>query len=113
MLIACYIGCCLNEHVFHKSSFKWYQSLGLVVGESFWVLLFLVCDLNVVNVTSFILASLNVNFVRKFAISNVEDVVHMSMNFELKFGAMFLGNSAKSKGWIFGFLFDLFKNVLR
>ena len=60
------------------------KSLGLVVGESFWVLLFIVFDLNVVIVTSFILASLNVNFARKFAISNVVDVVHMSMNFGAK-----------------------------
>ena len=83
MLNACY-RCYSNEHVFTKSSFKWYQSLGLVVGESFWVLWFIVCDLKVVIVTSFILVSLNVNFVRKFAISNVVDVVHMSMNFGAK-----------------------------
>ena len=40
--------------------------------------------LNVVIVTSFILASLNVNFVRKFVISKVVDVVHLSMNFGAK-----------------------------
>ena len=46
--------------------------------------IFIVYDLNIVIVTSFILASLNVNFVRKFAISNVVDVVHMSMNIGAK-----------------------------
>ena len=46
--------------------------------------IFIVYDLNVVIVTSFILVSLNVNFVRKFAISNVVDVVHMSMNIGAK-----------------------------
>ena len=53
--------------------------------------IFIVYDLNVVIVTSFILASLNVNFVRKFAISNVVDVVHMSMNFGAKIWCHVLG----------------------
>ena len=53
--------------------------------------IFIVYDLNVVIVTSFILASLNVNFVRKFAISNVVDVVHMSMNFGAKIRCLLFG----------------------
>ena len=52
----------------------------------------IVYDLNVVIVTSFILASLNVNFVRKFAISNVVDVVHMSMNFGAKIWSHVFGD---------------------
>ena len=76
----------------------------------FWFFIFVVYDLNVVIVTSFNLASLNVNFVRKFVISNVVDVVHMSMNFGAKIWChVFWGNSAKSKGCIFGFMFVLLK----
>ena len=53
----------------------WWILLGFVI--------FMFCDLNVVNVTSFVLA-LNINFARKFSISNVVDVFHLSMNIGTK-----------------------------
>ena len=46
--------------------------------------MFMICDLNVVNVTSFVLAFEYVNFARKFSISNVVDVFHLSMNIGTK-----------------------------
>ena len=66
-------------------------------------MLFIVCDLNVVNVTSFILVSLNVNFARKFAISNVVDVVHMSMKIGAKIWCHVFGEfRPKPKGDFLG-----------
>ena len=46
--------------------------------------MFIFCDLNVVNVTSFVLAFEYINFARKFSISNVVDVFHLSMNIGTK-----------------------------
>ena len=56
------------------------------------------------------LLSLNVNFVGKFAISNVVDVVHMSMNIGAKIWCHeFWEFRPKLKGDFFGFLFVLLK----
>ena len=80
------------------------KSLSLVVGEFFWVLQFIVCDLNVVIVISFIFVFLNVNFVRKFVILNVVDVVYMSMNFGVKIWCYVFGEIwLNLKGGFLGF----------
>ena len=79
----------------------------------FGVCIFIVYDLNVVIVTSFILASLNVNFVRKFVISNVVDVVHMSMNFGAKIWCHVFGKFGQIQRVDFRVHVCLVKSVLK
>lgn len=80
--------------------FQLYKSLGGVVGEPFWVLLFIAYDLNVVIVTSLIVVSLRVNFAWNLPFQKLLMLFIWAWILEPKFGEIqpnpwvdFLGSS--------------------
>ena len=75
--------------------------------------MFIFCDLNVVNVTSFVLAFEYINFARKFSISNVVDVFHLSMNIGTKIWCHVFGKFGQILRVIFWVHVCLVKMVLR